>query len=76
MKMIFIFIYIVAFFSSCNLLLTNEKKTIEVCQKAKIQLQSEDQEANTFLEAFSFGLNAIWLGFANKSGMRICAVGY
>jgi hypothetical protein len=58
-------IFVIAIFSSCQLIDNQNKQAIEVCQKAKIQLQSDNVFANLFLNAYGIGTNATWLDFAN-----------
>ena len=47
-----------------------EKKAIEICQKAKVQFQSDNAFANLFLTAYGLGTNATWLDFANMLAKR------
>jgi hypothetical protein len=65
MKNILIILTITTLLTSCNLFINKEKKAIEVCQKAKVQFQSDNVFVNVFLNAYGLGTNATWLDFAN-----------
>lgn len=64
MKKLFTILTLTTLLTSCNFL-NKEKKAIEVCQKAKVQFQSDNAYANLFLNAYGLGINATWLDFAN-----------
>ena len=51
--------------TSCSLFENKERKAIEICQKAKVQFQTDNAFANLFLNAYGLGANATWLDFAN-----------
>lgn len=70
MKILLTILTLTTLLASCDLFLNKEKKAIEVCQKAKVQFQSDNVFANAFLNAFGLGANATWLDFANMIAKR------
>ena len=65
MKKILTILTLTTLLASCNLFVNKEKKAIEVCQKAKVQFQSDNVFANAYLNAYGLGTNATWLDYAN-----------
>jgi hypothetical protein len=62
MKKFFAVVIISAIFLSCN---TQEKHAIDVCQKAKIQFNTNNELANIALNIYGLSINATWLDLAN-----------
>lgn len=56
---------LIVFFSSCQLLDNQNKQAIEICQKAKVQLPTDNIFSNLFFNINGLGANATWLDFAN-----------
>lgn len=56
---------VIVFFSSCQLFDNQNKQAIEICQKAKVQLPSDNIFSNLFFNINGLGANATWLDFAN-----------
>lgn len=63
-------VVLIAFFSSCQFVDNRGKQAIEICQKAKVQVQSDNAFANLFLNAYGLGANATWLDFANSMAKK------
>ena len=65
MKPVLTILMFTTLLTSCSVFENKEKKAIEVCQKAKVQFQTDNALANIFLDAYGLGVNATWLDFAN-----------
>lgn len=70
MKKVLTILTLTTLLASCSMFENKEKKAIEVCQKAKVQFQTDNAFANLFLDAYGLGTNATWLDFANMIAKR------
>jgi hypothetical protein len=52
--------------SACNLFENKEKKAIEICQKAKVQSESDDAFTNLVLSEYGHKNDETWLDFADN----------
>jgi len=65
MKSVSTLLILITLLTSCSIFDNNGRKAIEVCQKAKVQFQTENALANALLDVYGLGVNATWLDFAN-----------
>jgi hypothetical protein len=65
LKTVLFFSMLSAIITSCTLFESKEKKAIEICQKAKVQLETDNTIADAFFNLYGLGTNATWLDFAN-----------
>ena len=65
MKKIGFILIIIAVISSCGIIENKEKTAIEICQKAKVQLQTDNMWEQLGLQLFGLNSDATWLDFAN-----------
>lgn len=65
MKKILTILTLTTLLTSCSMFENKEKKAIEICQKAKVQYQSDNIFADLLLNIYGLGTNATWLDFAN-----------
>jgi hypothetical protein len=60
--------------TACSFFENKEKKAIEICQKAKVQLSTDNAFANLLLNAYGgalgLGENATWLDYANMQAKK------
>ncbi len=65
MNKLLLYIGLIVSLTACSLFENKEKKAIEICQKAKVQFQTDNAFANLILNVYGLGNNASWLDFAN-----------
>jgi hypothetical protein len=69
MKKLLIIFGLSILMTACSLFENKEKTAIEICQKAKVQLSTDNAFANLLLNAYGgnlgLGENATWLDYAN-----------
>ena len=67
MKKYLITLILANLFTSCNLFVDKEQEAIEICQKAKVQFQSENALS---INTYGIGINGTWLDYANMIAKR------
>jgi hypothetical protein len=65
MKKLSIIYALAILISACNLFENREKNAIEICQKAKVQIETDNPFANLFQNSV-LGENVTWLDYANR----------
>ena len=65
MKKLTMIIWLTIILTACNIFENKEKKAIEICQKAKVQFQTDNVWGQLGLSMYGLTADATWLDFAN-----------
>lgn len=65
MNKLLIFFGLTIIVTACNLFEYKEKKAIEICQTAKVQIQTENEWGQLGLSMYGLTADATWLDYAN-----------
>jgi hypothetical protein len=65
MKKLTVIFGLIILVTACNIFENKEKKAIEICQKAKVQFETDLALTNVFLNTLGLDVNATWLDYAN-----------
>lgn len=66
MKFTKFYLLLFCFLTSCSLFEDKEKKAIEICQKAKVELKETNALAELYRKAQGISDNTTWLDYVNK----------